>query len=133
MESRPIAVDLDGTAWDFLRALQRQPECTPEIARAIDPDLCDTWEAPFDLLGPEVMERARSMEMLREFGFFPGFVEAMARLQDQGFRPVLLSHNSDSVIENFRILLAEAGSTWNACRRGLRRRLPGAARITPSV
>lgn len=106
---QPIAVDFDGIAWDFLAALQRQPECTPEIAALLDPAVCDQWGIPFDYLGLEVMERARSLKLIREIGLFPGFVSTMKKLQEWGFQPTILSHNSEETLKNLNIILKEEG------------------------
>lgn len=106
---KKIAVDFDGTAWDFLAALCLQPECTDEHRAVLRSDVCDHWDHPVNLLGLDVMERARSYEMLQRVGLLPGFAEAMQVLQEHGYEPVILTHNSAEVIETIRRYLQSHG------------------------
>jgi hypothetical protein len=104
-----VAVDWDATAFSFLDSLMRHPNFTDEMHEKLHPSTCDHWDHPVTLLGLEAMEEVRTLEIMRDIGVYPGFVQSMRHLQTMGYEPVILTHNSENTIGLIKTYIAELG------------------------
>jgi hypothetical protein len=123
-----LAIDFDSTAWPFITALGKVAGC-PRFPNGsqLDYSTLESWRTIDELFGVlradepdffdkealgqmlEMMDQARTPEMLREVGLYEGFVEAMCALQADGYTPLVLTDTSEVSAAAIRDYLAELG------------------------
>jgi hypothetical protein len=114
---REIAIDFDGTAWSLLNSLGQLAGIPKWQGEVLTHENCSTWDTVVEIWGPDVdvafafekMAEARDVSRLRQFGLFDGFARAINVFEANGFKPTILSHNSDTCIAGITEYLSEQG------------------------
>lgn len=112
--NRIIAIDFDGTAYPLIDALASLPETPLLNGKRLSREDVVSWQTMVDLYGGFEqmcieMDKARTLEVMRSTGLYPGFAEAVAALRRAGIKPVIVSHNNSGSIDNIREYLRELG------------------------
>lgn len=124
-----VAIDFDSTAWPLLTAMGAHPETPLLNGEPIGPHNVPHWDTPLEMYGGDVhamlagMDKCRTLEMFREIGMYPGFVEAVQELQRRGFRPVILTDNSEQACVNIAAYLRELGLEIQVIRKSAKEKV----------
>jgi hypothetical protein len=124
-----LAIDFDSTAWPLLTAMGSHPETPLLNGEPIGPHNTPHWDTPLEMYGGDVqamlagMDKCRTLEMFRQVGMFPGFVEAVRELQQRGYRPTILTDNSELACSNIAAYLRELGLEIEVVRKSAKEKV----------
>lgn len=105
------------------------PETPLLNGEPIGPHNTVSWDTPLEMYGMDVqamlagMDKCRTLEMFRQIGMYPGFVEAVQELQQRGYQPIILTDNSDVACSNIGAYLRELGLEVQVVRKSAKEKV----------